>query len=200
MNQVTGIRELILGGARSGKSTLAERRALEGADDWPSVVYLATGEALDAEMASRIEHHRQRRPAGWKLVEEPLHLATALRAHAAPDRCLLVDCLTLWLSNLLHRGKGAAQVEAGKPFSCSLYETETADLLKTLPSLPGRVILVSNEVGSGIVPLGALSRLFADTQGRLNQQVAAICERVTLVVAGLPLEIKRDDCKPGLPG
>jgi adenosylcobinamide kinase/adenosylcobinamide-phosphate guanylyltransferase len=124
------------------------------------------------------------------LVEEPLHLAAALAEHAAPERCLLVDCLTLWLTNLLYAGSAARQVEAGEEVNCPLLAFETAALLDTLPQLPGRVILVSNEVGLGIVPLGAVTRLYVDDSGRLNQAVACAAQRVTFVAAGLPLELK----------
>ena len=181
------MRELILGGARSGKSRLAEQRALESG---LRVVYVATAQVGDGEMARRIEHHRARRPADWGLVEAPLDLAATLRRHAAPDVCLLVDCLTLWLSNLLFSGADARQAEAGDAVTCPLFHGELQALVDTLPELPGRVIVVSNEVGWGIVPMAALSRLFADEQGRLNQRVAAVCERVTLVAAGLPLVLK----------
>ena len=181
------MRELILGGARSGKSRLAEQRALESG---LRVVYVATAQVGDGEMARRIEHHRARRPADWGLVEAPLDLAATLRRHAAPDVCLLVDCLTLWLSNLLFSGAAARQAEAGDAVTCPLFHGELQALVDTLPELPGRVIVVSNEVGWGIVPMAALSRLFADEQGRLNQRVAAVCERVTLVAAGLPLALK----------
>ena len=179
--------ELILGGARSGKSALAERLA---ADSGRRVIYVATAEAGDGEMATRIAHHRARRPAAWGLVEEPLALAATLRRLAAPDTCLLVDCLTLWLSNLLFRGQAGQQAEAGQPIACPLLADETTALVDTLPQLPGRVLLVSNEVGWGIVPMGAVSRLFADEQGRLNQRVAAVSTHVTLVAAGLPLVLK----------
>ena len=164
--------ELILGGARSGKSALAEQRAAESG---LAVTYIATAQAGDEEMARRIAHHRSRRPARWLTVEEPQHLAAALQTHAAPDRCLLVDCLTLWLSNLL-LGPG--------------LEPERGALLDCLPGLPGHVVLVSNEVGWGIVPINELARRFADEQGRLNQAVAAVSDCVTLVAAGLPLELK----------
>ena len=164
--------ELIIGGARSGKSSLAERRAAESG---LAVAYIATVTIGDGEMAQRIAHHRERRPAHWRTVEEPLHLADALRSEAAPGRLLLVDCLTLWLSNLL-LGPG--------------LEPERRRLLEALGDLPGRVIMVSNEVGWGVVPANELARRFADEQGRLNQAVAALCDRVTLVVAGLPLELK----------
>jgi adenosylcobinamide kinase/adenosylcobinamide-phosphate guanylyltransferase len=179
--------ELILGGARSGKSALAERRALESG---LAVTYIATGQAGDAEMARRIAHHRSRRPPHWTLVEEPLHLAATLVEHAAPDRCLLVDCLTLWLTNLLYAGSAARQAEAGDEVNCPLLAFETAALLDALPQLPGRVILVSNEVGLGIVPLGAATRLYVDDAGRLNQAIARAAQRVTFVAAGLPLELK----------
>ena len=181
------MKELILGGARSGKSLLAEKRAAESG---LHVVYLATAEARDGEMNRRIAHHRERRPADWGCAEETLHLAARLRELAAADRCILVDCLTLWLSNLLFAGQAAAQAEAGEAIGCPLLDTETTALIELLPRLPGRIIVVSNEVGWGIVPMHPVSRLFADEQGRLNQRVAAVCERVTLVAAGLPLSLK----------
>ena len=179
--------ELILGGARSGKSRHAEQRAL---DSGKQVVYLATAEARDGEMARRIAHHRERRPTGWGCIEEPLHLAARLREWAAPETCLLVDCLTLWLSNLLFAGRAAAQAEAGEAIDCPLLADETAALIDVLPRLPGQILLVSNEVGWGGVPMHPVARLFADEQGRLNQRVAAVCGRVTLVAAGLPLSLK----------
>lgn len=183
--------ELILGGARSGKSNLAEQRAQESG---LAVTYLATAEAVtsatDPEMVRRIAHHKGRRPDHWGLLEEPLHLAEALKTHAAPDRLLLVDCLTLWLSNLLFQGKAAQQAEAGQAVECPLLAAETAALIQVLPTLPGRVILVSNEVGLGIIPLGALTRLYVDEAGRLNQRVAQVADRVTFVAAGLPMELK----------
>jgi adenosylcobinamide kinase/adenosylcobinamide-phosphate guanylyltransferase len=182
--------ELIIGGARSGKSALA---ALRAGQSGLAVVYLATAEAKDAEMARRIAHHQARRPVHWARVEEPVQLAAALRRHAAADTCILVDCLTLWLSNLFFAGRAAAQAEAGEAVHCELLTGEIAALLESLPGLPGRLILVSNEVGCGIVPMNALARIFADEQGRLNQKVAAACDRVTLTVAGLPLELK---CPP----
>lgn len=181
------MKTLIIGGARSGKSALAERRA---AASGLRVVYVATAEARDGEMSRRIAHHRQRRPADWGLAEETLHLAATLRRLAAPDTCLLVDCLTLWLSNLLFAGEAARQAEAGQPVNCPLLTDEIAALEEGLPQLPGQIILVSNEVGWGIVPMHPVSRLFADEQGRLNQRIAAVCDRVTLVAAGLPVELK----------
>ncbi|HUA81726.1 MAG TPA: bifunctional adenosylcobinamide kinase/adenosylcobinamide-phosphate guanylyltransferase [Dyella sp.] len=169
------MRTLILGGARSGKSALAERLASDGGHD---VVYIATAQAGDAEMAARIAHHRERRPRQWHCVEEPLHLADALREHARDDRCILVDCLTLWLSNLLSDADP------------SCFERERERLLQALPSLPGGLLMVSNEVGLGIVPMGELTRRFVDEAGRLHQSLAAISERVVFVAAGLPLLLK----------
>lgn len=182
---------LILGGARSGKSLHAETLAAQAAtQDARRVIYLATAEARDGEMQRRIAHHQARRPANWASVEEPLRLAQRLRELAAPDTCILIDCLTLWLSNLLFAGQAATQAEAGTAIDCPLLRDETQALLDTLPQLPGQMILVSNEVGWGIVPMHPVSRLFADEQGRLNQRVAAVCQQVTLVAAGLPLRLK----------
>ena len=166
---------LILGGARSGKSALAERLATESARD---VVYIATSQPGDAEMSTGIAHHRARRPAHWGCVEEPLALADTLRLHARADRVLLVDCLTLWLSNLL------GDVDPTR------FIAERDALISMLPALPGDVLLVSNEVGLGIVPMGELTRRFVDEAGRLHQALAAQCERVLFVAAGLPLTLK----------
>jgi adenosylcobinamide kinase / adenosylcobinamide-phosphate guanylyltransferase len=181
------MKELILGGARSGKSLLAEKRA---AQSGLPVIYLATAQARDGEMSRRIAHHRERRPASWGCSEEPLHLAAKLQELARPETCILVDCLTLWLSNLLFAGQAASQAEAGEAMNCPFFAAETQALIELLPQLPGHIILVSNEVGWGIVPMHPVSRLFTDEQGRLNQQVAAVCDHVTLVSAGLPLALK----------
>lgn len=183
---------LVIGGARSGKSRHAEQIATDWSAAAPGrrVIYVATAAAGDDEMARRIAHHRARRPAAWGLIEAPLALADTLREVSRPDTLLLVDCLTLWLSNLIFSGRAAAQAEAGAPVDCELLAGQQAALLAALAELPGPVVLVSNEVGYGIVPLGALSRLFVDEQGRLNQRVAALAQRVTLVAAGLPLVLK----------
>lgn len=161
---------LILGGARSGKSA----RALALCP--PPRVFIATAEALDAEMADRIARHKAERGADWALVEAPLDLAGAIQAEAAPGRALLVDCLTLWLSNLMHHERDV--------------EAETADLIAMLGEVPGFAVLVSNEVGMGLAPMNALGRAFRDEQGRLNQRVAAAADRVEFVAAGLPLTLK----------
>lgn len=162
---------LILGGARSGKSRHAEALVQAEAPPW---TYIATAESYDAEMTARIAEHRARRPAGWLTVDAPRDLPQAIAA--APEAPLLVDCLTLWLSNLM---LAEADLEAA-----------TSALLTALASRRAGTVLVSNEVGSGIVPATPLGRRFRDAQGRLNQQVAAAAGRVELVVAGLPLRLK----------
>ncbi|QID16672.1 bifunctional adenosylcobinamide kinase/adenosylcobinamide-phosphate guanylyltransferase [Nitrogeniibacter mangrovi] len=178
--------ELILGGARSGKSRLAEQRAT--AHGGP-VTVIATAEAGDEEMAARIARHRADRPAHWSVVEAPVALAAAVRLAAHGDGCVIVDCLTLWLSNLLTRD--AASLAA--PHSVdhmAAWQAEVDALVAALPGLPGHVILVANEVGLGLVPESPLGRLFRDEAGRLNQTVAAACDTVTFVAAGLPLTLK----------
>lgn len=169
------MKTLILGGARSGKSALAERLA---AQSGKVVVYVATAQALDPEMEARIAHHRARRPATWTSVEEPLALADTLRAYANPASLVLVDCLTLWLSNLLGHGDPAH------------FPAQLSALHAVLEDLPGDVVFVSNEVGMGITPLGELSRRFVDEAGRLHQYLATLCERVVFTAAGLPLLMK----------
>ena len=169
------MRELILGGARSGKSRLAEKLA---ADSGLAVTYIATSEALDGEMSARIRQHRERRPADWALVEEPLELARVLQELASPERCLLVDCLTLWLTNLLMLEDDARLI------------AEREALLDCLGQLPGRIILVSNETGLGVVPMGELTRRYVDEAGWLHQAIAERCQRVIFTVAGLPMLLK----------
>ncbi len=169
------MRNLILGGARSGKSRLAEQLAI---DSGLPVTYIATSEPLDGEMNERVHLHRARRPADWGLIEEPLALAAVLRAQAAEGRCLLVDCLTLWLTNLLMLENDQRLAQ------------ERDAVLECLTHLPGTVILVSNETGLGVVPMGELTRRYVDQAGSLHQAVAGRCERVVLTVAGLPLMLK----------
>lgn len=178
-------RHLILGGARSGKTnhaiTLAARR---GDARREPVVYVATAQALDEEMRHRIERHRAQRPASWQTVEAPDQLGAMLRAQ--PPAVLLVDCLTLWLSNalLLDFDEAAATAPVRR------WDEERSAFLQWLAEYRGVALLVSNEVGSGIVPASALARRFQDEQGRLNQEVAAMCDSVTLVVAGIAVPIK----------
>jgi adenosylcobinamide kinase/adenosylcobinamide-phosphate guanylyltransferase len=164
---------LVLGGARSGKSRHAE--SLITASAPPPWIYIATAQAFDAEMTERIAHHRARRGAGWQTVEAPQDLAETIDK-APPDTAILVDCLTLWLTN---RMLAEADIEA-----------DSAMLEKVLARRRGSTVLVSNEVGSGVVPDNALARRFADLQGRLNQRIAARADHVVLVVAGLPLTVK----------
>jgi adenosylcobinamide kinase/adenosylcobinamide-phosphate guanylyltransferase len=170
------MKELILGGVRSGKSRTAEARARAGGRD---VVYIATmRESDDEEMCARIVRHRAQRPAGWTVVEEPVALAAALGAHDGHGRCLLVECLTLWLTNLLCAGDEAQ------------FARERAALIELWPRLQADVIAVGNETGLGIVPMNALARRFGDEAGLLHQDLARLCDRVTLVAAGLPLTLK----------
>jgi len=169
------MRELILGGVRSGKSRLAEQHTLASG---LQVVYVATAQVRDEEMRQRVAEHQARRQDSWLSVEAGQNLAEVLQREASAQRCVLVDCLTLWLTQLL----------------CDANEQElrreSVALLEALPSLPGQIILVGNETNMGIVPLGELSRRYCDEAGRLHQQIAALCERVTLMVAGLPLAVK----------
>ena len=167
------MRELILGGVKSGKSRLAERHALESGLE---VVVVATADAGDDEMRRRIEQHRKNRPPQWRVVESGADLAGVLEAESGENRCLVVDCLTLWLTRLLCEDLAV--------------EAWIAAFLDVLPALPGRIILVSNETGMGIVPLGELSRRYCDEAGKLHQKLGEICDNVILTVAGLPLRIK----------
>ena len=180
-------RELILGGQKSGKSRRGEALAATWLDVSPArrAVLVATGQALDDEMRERIARHREDRAARvprLETVEEPLHLTNALRAHGAPDTLVVVDCLTLWLTNLSMPPDGAA----GGPDPAA----EIAMLLTALKETPGPVVLVGNEIGLGVIPMGREVRAFVDALGVLNQRVAAVCDRVTLMAAGLPLNLK----------
>jgi adenosylcobinamide kinase / adenosylcobinamide-phosphate guanylyltransferase len=169
---------LVLGGARSGKSTHAEKLAtgsLHGAPPQPAV-YIATAQAGDVEMATRIMAHRARRGAGWTTIEEPLKLAEALETAAAHGRPVLVDCLTLWLSNLMQAGAD--------------LDEAADDVVRALEGYAVPVVFVSNEVGLGIVPDTPLGRAFRDAQGRLNMRMADRADRVVLMAAGLPLIMK----------
>ncbi|WP_447765168.1 bifunctional adenosylcobinamide kinase/adenosylcobinamide-phosphate guanylyltransferase [Sphingopyxis panaciterrae] len=164
---------LILGGARSGKSRHAQSlaEAFDGA-----LLYIATGEAFDAEMAERIARHRADRGPRWTTHEIPLALPAAIAASSSARRLVLVECLTLWTSNLMHADRD--------------IDTDISSLVDALDRAAGPVILVSNEVGLGIVPDNALARRFRDAAGRMNQAVAAAAQRVSFVAAGLPLRLK----------
>ncbi|MFD1557923.1 bifunctional adenosylcobinamide kinase/adenosylcobinamide-phosphate guanylyltransferase [Paraburkholderia silviterrae] len=189
----------IVGGARSGKSAYAERLAAESG---LPVTYIATaatpgGAHADAEFAARIAHHRARRPAHWAIVEAPLDLAGALDAAATPGQCVLIDCLTLWLANLLCPPGSEAPLSDWRArldaFAAACERAKHADCT---------VLVVSNEIGMGVVPMGAATRLYVDELGRLNQRIAALAHRATLVAAGLPLVLKAPspDAAGGLSG
>ncbi len=171
------MKQLILGGVRSGKSALAERLAKESAC---TVTYIATAMIGDGEMAQRVRAHQVRRPPEWSLIEEPVKLASVLVGvlDKGERQCVLVDCLTLWMTNLLLLGDEVR------------FSEERSALLELLPVLSGNIILVSNETGMGIVPMGELSRRFGDEMGWLHQELAQKCDRVVFMVAGLPQVLK----------
>jgi len=174
--------ELVIGGARSGKSAYAEQCALEhtkyhSKGTIETVLYIATATAEDNEMADRIEHHKASRPEDWQTIEEPIKLASVLEQHNDRSKFIIVDCLTLWLSNLLSKDDEEMQ-----------YEVDL--FLSILPELNSSVIFVTNEVGMGIVPIGAETRRFVDEAGRLHQRLAALCQRVTQMTAAIPNRIK----------
>jgi adenosylcobinamide kinase/adenosylcobinamide-phosphate guanylyltransferase len=165
---------LVLGGARSGKTGFAERLAMRSGD---SPLYLATAQALDAEMVERVRMHQQQRHGRFSTLEEPIALPAALKAASRTHDVILVDCLTLWITNLLGSNRNVAQA--------------VDELIATLPQIDGtRVILVSNEVGLGIVPDNALARMFRDLAGAAHQRLAEICDEVHFVIAGLPMTLK----------
>lgn len=165
---------LILGGARSGKSRYGEQ--LVEKTSGPHV-YIATAQAWDGEMQERIADHQNRRGDGWALIEEPLALADILRTKITKDQTVLVDCLTLWLSNLMGAERN--------------IESSVEDLIDALRSCKGRVVFISNEVGQGIVPDNAMARVFRDEAGRMHQRLAEVCDAAIMVVAGLPLVLKQ---------
>jgi adenosylcobinamide kinase/adenosylcobinamide-phosphate guanylyltransferase len=165
---------LVLGGARSGKSVYAENAASAAGKQ---VIYLATATADDDEMQSRIEKHATRRPANWQTVEETLELASTLKKISNPQTCVLVDCLTLWVSNLL-------------PLAEPQREELINEFIDFMSKTTNDIILVSNEVGLGIVPMGEVSRQFRDETGFLHQQLAQVCDEVVFMVAGLPMFVK----------
>lgn len=186
---------LVLGGARSGKSAYAEKLAIASGKE---VVYIATATSDDQEMHARIIRHRHDRPASWITVEEPLELAKVIRQWVKPERVVLVDCLTLWLTNTLF-ADATDTPTIGTISLPTAFARQRAELLEVIDKSNtyqsfGSVILVSNEVGMGIVPLGAASRCFVDEAGRLHQAISALCDRAVLVVAGLPLVLKEPTC------
>lgn len=173
------MKQLILGGVRSGKSSLAEQRAKDLESKGQQILFIATAQAHDEEMATRIKHHQASRPVHWQLIEEPLYLADAIAKQADKNACILVDCLTLWINNLLYQENQSLLDEQINQFKLVVEKFEA-----------GNLILVSNETNSGIIPMDPLSRTFCDIAGRLHQDLAKYCEQVTLCVAGLPLEMK----------
>ena len=185
---------LILGGARSGKSTYAEKLALE--TDMP-VTYIATAQIYDDEFKARVQHHKNRRPDHWKVIEEPHFLSTALQTNIhkaskvsmnAPEKqCVIIDCLTLWLAQCI-----CPECVPAEGMDWPAQREAFLAQLKLFQdnNFHGKLILVSNEVGMGIVPLGEINRQFQDEQGRLNQAVAAIADKVSFIAAGLPLKLK----------
>ncbi|GCE03342.1 bifunctional adenosylcobinamide kinase/adenosylcobinamide-phosphate guanylyltransferase [Dictyobacter aurantiacus] len=186
---------LLLGGARSGKSTFAERLATKSGR---SVAFIATAIAIDEDMRDRIARHQSSRPADWRTIEEPLHLAAALRQAAAAADVVILDCLTVWLSNWLFSQDNSAQLENDNTISARHYAgalQEIDALLQAVSELePGKtLVVVSNEVGLGIVPAYALGRIYRDVLGLVNQRIAAAATRVYLMVAGLGVDIKRLD-------
>lgn len=168
------MKTLILGGVRSGKSRQAEELATASGR---AVTVIATARALDAEMTRRIAAHRALRPAHWAVVEEPRALGAALKAADGDDRIIIVDCLTLWLTQVLEEPE-------------EVLAAETAHLLEVVAGLNADVVLIGNETSLGIMPLGELTRRYGDLAGRLHQDLAARCDRVVLMLAGLPLSLK----------
>ncbi|EET82039.1 bifunctional adenosylcobinamide kinase/adenosylcobinamide-phosphate guanylyltransferase [Acinetobacter radioresistens] len=169
--------QLILGGARSGKSRLAEKIALESG---LNVIYIATAQPLDEEMQERILHHQESRPREWQVIEEPLYLSEKLQEIDAQNQLILIDCLTLWMSNLLLQD------------ASELLMSQCQKLLTILPNLKSEIILVSNETGLGVVPMGNISRKFIDESGRLHQQIGQIVQKVVFCVAGFPIILKEE--------
>ena len=171
--------EFVLGGARSGKSRYAEHQALLSGKP---VYYVATAEAGDAEMTSRIISHQQGRPQQWQTIEESIKLAEVIQAHSGLDHCLLIDCLTLWLTNILFTHQGRIQQD--------IFEKETNALFDVLATFSGQLILVTNEVGLGIVAIDKMTRRFVDEAGLLHQKIAKKSDRVVLVTAGIAQVLK----------
>jgi adenosylcobinamide kinase / adenosylcobinamide-phosphate guanylyltransferase len=186
--------ELILGGQKSGKSRRAELLARQWLAQNPDhrAVLIATAQPWDDEMRQRIARHqadRAERVPGMATVEEPLALAEAIARHSQPNTLVVVDCLTLWLTNLLMPAESTQNSERKKPLS-SMDIARAASLLIAIDQATGPVVLVGNEIGLGVIPMGREVRAFVDALGRLNQDVAATCQRVTLMAAGLPLILK----------
>ncbi len=169
------MKTLVLGGIKSGKSRFAESIAT---DSKKPVVYIATASAGDEEMRQRIEHHKKSRPSEWQVIEEPINLGRVIKAHSTSQTCVLVDCLTLWLTNLLMQE------------SNQILNQQKAELIISIRESRGSVVLVSNETSMGVVPMGELTRKFCDEAGLLHQELAGLCDTVVLTVAGLSHYLK----------
>jgi adenosylcobinamide kinase / adenosylcobinamide-phosphate guanylyltransferase len=183
---------LLLGGARSGKSSFAERLAEQSGR---SVAYIATAQASDTDMRQRIQRHQAARPSHWQTIEEPLHLASAVQQAASVADVLLLDCITTWLGNWL-MAQGEQDLEESTLRSAHLYErvlAETDTFLASVAALPSTktLLAVSNEVGLGIVPAYPLGRVYRDLLGLVNQRLATAAQRAYLLVAGIPVDLKR---------
>lgn len=178
---------LLLGGTRSGKSDYAENIAVRSG---LSVTYLATAKDVDSEVNERIANHQNSRPAHWKCLDVPVHLAEAIKMNSRPDCCLIVDCLFMWVRNLIMEdnkfcNENSSNIKLGKTF-----ESEVKQLFETIPDVQGKLMFISNEVGMGSVPNTTFSKLIADEVGYLNQRIAKVSSHVYFMVAGLPLTVK----------
>lgn len=171
--------ELILGGAKCGKTRYAEQRA---ATSGKQVIYIATAEAGDIEMTDKIRNHQQDRPKHWKTVEEPIKLAETIQNFNNEGSCLLVDCLTLWLSNILFSKQGELQLD--------VFKRESNALLQALVPFTGQLIMVTNELGLGVIASNKMTRRFVDEAGLLHQKIATVSQRVVFITAGLPQRLK----------
>jgi len=183
--------QLILGGTRSGKSVFAETQIehLEAQNPNSKVSYIATAELFDQGMKDRAEQHADRRPSHWQLIEAPLKLSEALNTLNGPEHIILVDCLTLWLNNVIYYQEKNSQSQSDSINNSSI-EQSFDDLLHCLSAHQGNIVLVSNEVGLGILPMDKSTREFADYSGVLNQSIAKIVQRAYLITAGLPITLK----------
>lgn len=191
---MAGTKLLVTGGSRSGKTAYAEAAAGALSSE---VVYIATASVRNddgGEMVQRIAAHRRARPQGWTTAEEPVAAGRAIREHAAPGRCIVLDCVTLWLSNVLglhevHQFNGEAR-DRPLLLNRERLEAERIALLSAIEQCSGHLVVVTNELGSGVVPMGALTRFFVDEHGWTNQRIAELCDSVVLMVAGMPVKVK----------
>ncbi len=191
-NTIVSRSELILGGQRSGKSRRAETLAIDWLQAKPSheAIFIATAQAWDEEMAKRIKRHQQDRAERlprMTTLEVPRDIADGILAHSTPNTLIVIDCLTLWLTNLL------MPAQASDALSEAALSQAVDALVQPMAQAPGPLVFVSNEIGLGVIPMGKPVRAFIDEQGRLNQRLASVCQRVTLMAAGLPLTLKSEE-------